>query len=92
MAVETHSESEEVKKILKDQDIIIGAERTMKALRQGKVAQVLIASNTPDKTKKTVEHYANLSGASVRSLGLSNDELGAVCKRPFLISLLSIRK
>jgi large subunit ribosomal protein L30e len=79
----------ELKKALKEKKLNFGTDLTLKKLRDGKVKKVFLASNCPENTKKTIKYYAKLSKAEVIELEVSNEELGVLCKKPFMISVLS---
>ncbi len=83
---------DEIKKIVKEQDIIIGTERTISGLRIGKIAEVFVSKNAPESVKQDIMHYARLSDAKVVNLDIPNDELGVVCKKPFSISVIGLPK
>ncbi|MBI2140599.1 ribosomal L7Ae/L30e/S12e/Gadd45 family protein [Candidatus Woesearchaeota archaeon] len=82
----------EIRKLLKEGQLIIGTDRTLKGIKQGKVVRVFLASNTAKETRESIEHYASLAGFEVSILPVLNDELGVVCKKPFSISVLSVKK
>lgn len=83
---------EDIKKLVKDKKALIGTEQTMKSLKQGKVAKVLITSNCPNDVKEDVKHYAKLSSAEVIELDIPNDELGILCRKQFPVSVMGINK
>jgi ribosomal protein L30E len=70
--------------------IIIGKQETIKQLRAGKISEVLVASNFND--KETVQKLIKLTGAKMQVLSQKNDELGALCKKPFSISVIGLKK
>ena len=80
---------EEIKKALKENKVIIGTERSIKALRHGKVAKVLITSNCNEEVKSDLIHYCKIANVELVELQMPNDELGSFCKKPFAISVLS---
>ena len=82
----------EIKKALKEGKAIIGTEKTLKNLKLGKVSKVFLTSNCPSSVKKDVKYYSKLAKAEVVQLKQPNDELGALCKKPFSISVLSVAK
>ena len=84
--------SAEIKKMLKLGNIIIGTERTIKSLKLGRIAKVLVSSNCPAKVEKDISYYVGLSGAELHKLDYPNDELGVICKKPFSISVLALTK
>ena len=82
--------STEIKKIIKSGKIIIGTERTIKALKLGKLQKVLMSSNCPANVEKDINYYAGLSGGEVYKLEYSNEELSVICKKPYYISVLGV--
>ena len=85
-------EIEEIKKALVKGNVLMGTERTVKNLRLGKVVKVFLTSNCPADVKEQVEFYAGLGKVKVVQLAQPNDELGALCKKPYAISVLSFLK
>jgi large subunit ribosomal protein L30e len=79
---------EEIKKLSKEDKLIIGTDRVLKGLKIGKIKNVGLSSNCSSKTKEEISHYAELSKAKVTELEVPNDELGTLCKKPFAISVL----
>jgi len=59
-------------------------------LKQGKLSDVLVAKNYPK--KEEIESLATISGASVTVLKQTNDEIGVMCKKPFAISVIGVKK
>ncbi len=88
----TDNDLVEIKKLLKTKKLVIGTEMAVKKLKAGKLAQVFITSNCPDKIKEDIEYYGKLGDTDVVKLKISNDELGIVCKKPFSISVLGVIK
>jgi len=84
--------SAQIKKIMKEEDVVIGTERTMKKLKLGKVKKVLMSSNVPENVEKSVDRYTSLSGTEAVKLKYPNDELGVICRKPFSISIFGILK
>ena len=82
----------EIRKLLKEESTIIGAERTLKNLKLGKISKIFLSSNCSEKTKDSIEHHSKLSNTEVIRLKYSNDELGILCKKSFSISVLSVPK
>ena len=82
----------EIKKLLNDERLIIGTERTMKALRQGSLEKVYLAANPAADIKADLERHAALGGFEKVELDVTNDELGTLCKKPFPISIIGLRK
>ncbi|MFO7710723.1 MAG: ribosomal L7Ae/L30e/S12e/Gadd45 family protein [Candidatus Woesearchaeota archaeon] len=72
--------------------MILGADETEKALKQGKVETLYLAANCPQELKEDLMKYAELGGCQAITLNESNEELGAICRKPFFISVLAVRK
>lgn len=83
---------EEVQKKLKTKDIIIGTDRTIRHLKLGQLAKVFISKNCSNVIKEDINYYGNLSNIPIEELDQTNEELGVICKKPFYISVLSIKK
>ena len=78
---------EKLKKALKDKTLKIGTDVTLKAMRKGGAKTVFISSNCPESLLKQVERYSKLVGVDLVKLEISNEELGAICKKPFSINM-----
>lgn len=84
--------STDIKKLLKEKDVIIGAERTLKSLKLGKVDKVIVSSNCAESALESINYYAGLNSTETIKVEFSNEELGVICKKPFSISVLSVLK
>jgi len=80
---------DELKKALKEKDIIFGTKSTIKRLKLGKAKVVLIASNCPSKVKEDIEYYAKLSGVKIIKLDIPDLEVGMICKKRHSVAVLS---
>ena len=83
---------DEIKNAIKKNKLIIGTENTLKSLKLGKLVKIFLSKNCPANIVNDIKHYAKLSATEVVQVDMGNDELGIVCKKPFLISVLSIEK
>lgn len=83
---------EDIKKMLKTGNLILGSERTLKALRNKELTHVYLASNAPSSLVKDVEYYAAITGVVIEKLDMPNDELGVLCKKPFNIACIGLKK
>ena len=86
------SDIEDIKKLLKTDKIILGAERTLKGLKKSEVKKVYLANNCAELIRDDAQHYAKLSGASVVELDVPNVELKNICRKPFAISVIGVLK
>jgi len=71
--------------------VLFGANSTIKNIMTGKVRLAIVASNCPDKIRRTIEEYCKLSEIPLFVYPRNNIELGRVCGKPFSISALAIR-
>jgi len=81
-----------IRKLVKEKKAIIGTKITLKNLKLGKIKKVYFSLNCPEGAIEGIKHYAKLTKAEVVKLKYPNDELGILCKKPFSISVLSIKK
>jgi ribosomal protein L30E len=83
---------EEIRKNLTTKKLIIGTDETLKNIRKGLIHKVYTASNCSGDILKDLNRYSKMSGFEILDTKLPNDELGAVCKKPFNIALLGVLK
>ena len=82
----------EIKELLEQGKLIVGTNTTMNALRQGTLSAVFISANCKQQTKGDIEQHAKIGKIEVVQLTQPNDEVGIICKKPFAISVLGLRK
>ncbi len=83
---------EEIRKGLATKKLVIGTDETLKNIRKGLIRVVYVASNCSEDVMKDLKRYSKMSGFEIFDTKLPNDELGAVCKKPFNIALLGMLK
>lgn len=66
---------------------VFGVRNTVKKLKHSKLRKVYIASNC--KEKESIARYCQMFGAEAVMLEETNAQIGVICKRPHLISVLS---
>lgn len=82
----------EFRKLIAEKKLIIGSDRTIKHLKQGKLKQVYLAANCGEKTKADIMQFGKLAKIDVKELPNSSSELGIFCKKPFSISVIGVLK
>jgi large subunit ribosomal protein L30e len=82
----------DIKKILKSENILLGSERVLKGLRNNDIEKVFLAKNAPQAVVDDIKRYASLSKVGVEVLDIPNDELGVICKKPFSVSSIGLKK
>lgn len=83
---------DEIRKLVKTKKVIIGTERTLKAIKSSSVSRVYAASNAKDSVMADIKKSAKTIGIEFIGLDIKNDELGIICKKPFSISVLGVLK
>ena len=82
----------EIKKLIKEDKLVIGKDEVLKGLRTGKFEKVFVAENCPAELMEDLEKYAPMNDVEIVSTGVQNVELGDVCKKPFSIAVLGLLK
>ena len=82
----------EIRALLADKKLVIGTERALKMLKQGKLKQVLLSNNCAEKTKEDIMRYSKLTDTAVKELNYPSEELGVICKKLYSISVLGVLK
>jgi len=72
--------------------VFLGSKSTMKNAKIGKVKLVIVAANCPQITREDVEYYCGLSNIPLIPFNGASVDLGAVCGKPFTVSVLAIRE
>jgi len=81
----------DIKKFLEEGKIVIGAKTTLKAMKKGEIKEILLSKNCPEEYEKDFKSYGKISNIKVTKLSYPNDELGAICKKPFSVSVIGIK-
>jgi len=70
--------------------VILGTDRSLKAVKRGDAKIVLLASNCPEEIVEDFMHYSKISGLRVVRLKKNSRELGIICGVPFTVSVVSV--
>ena len=82
----------EINEKFKENKIILGSERVIKNLKQGKLAKIFVSSNCKDDVKQDLINYSSIADVELIELKQSGDELSVICKKPFVVSTLGFLK
>ncbi len=74
-----------LKSVLKEKNIVYGAERTLKNLKMGKTKIVFLASNCPKDIRDKIKSY----DVEVIEMEEPSEEMALICKRAHSILVLS---
>lgn len=81
-----------IKNNIETKNVFIGQSETIKGIRLNKIEKVYTASNIPSSFYEELTHYCDLNSIPIEKLKITNEELGILCKRQFLISVVAIKK
>ena len=84
--------TEDIRKLLDADRLLLGRDVSVKALRSGAAVQLLVAANAQPLDVDTLRGYADLVGAEVVLLGVDNHQLGTVCRKPFPVSFVVVKR
>ena len=87
---ETLSLDNEIKLLLKTGKVLIGARKSVRALKLGKAKAVIIASKIPKWIEEDVKYYAKLGNVPVIKFSGTSYELGTVCGKLFPITTIAV--
>jgi large subunit ribosomal protein L30e len=80
----------EIRKAAETGRVLFGTEQSIRMIRTGEAKLVIVASNTSEKAKEDIEYYAGLADVRVHYYQGSGVELGTLCGKPFIVSVLSV--
>lgn len=83
---------QEIRKNLDAKTLVIGYDAVIKGIRKGTIKKVFYATNLPEDKLEEINKYASFTKIPVESAKVSNEELGVICKKSFLISIVGIKK
>lgn len=76
----------------KEKRLLIGTKSVKKAIKGGKIAAVIYASNCPESIERELSYYSKISKAEVEKSSHNSAKLGEICGKPFSILVLGIAK
>lgn len=92
MAVKKESVKQilEIKELVSSGNTVIGNNKVISALKEGKIKRILLAKNAPTELKEDAKYYANLNNIEFVELEQDNEELGVICKKNFFIAIIGV--
>jgi len=78
--------------VVKTGKVSFGTNAALQSSKTGKAKMFILAANCPKDIKEDIEHYSKLSGIPVISYKGASMDLAEVCKKPFIVSALTIRE
>ena len=81
---------EQIKEAVADKSAVIGSAQVIKLIKSGGLRMVVLASNCPEFSKKSIEQHAK--GIRVERYEGTGRQLGTFCGKPFSIAVMGIKK
>ena len=82
--------AKEIRRAVETGKVSFGQKQAEKTLLEKKAEMVIISSSAPKPAKETMKYYAGLAGTPLMEFEGNGFELGAVCGKPFNVSVLLI--
>ena len=80
-----------LKKVISDKKkLVIGINNVITSLKSGDLKEVFVSSNFHK--EEEIKRMADLFNTKVSKLKENGEEIGAACKKPFVISIIGLRK
>jgi large subunit ribosomal protein L30e len=71
-------------------EVVIGTERSLKAIRRGDAKLVIVAANCPRDVLSDTTYYARLGRIPLHVFEKNSRELGLACGKPFTVNVVTI--
>lgn len=71
-------------------NVIIGTDKSLKALKRGQAKLVIVSSNCARDTLEDAKHYSKLSNVELRIFDGDSIALGLACGKPFSVDMLAV--
>jgi len=72
--------------------VVLGAENAIKNAQTGKAKLIMVSANCPTEIRGDIEYYGELSGVNIVVYRGTSIDLGMACKKPFMVSALTIKE
>ncbi|MEM0106741.1 MAG: 50S ribosomal protein L30e [Candidatus Micrarchaeaceae archaeon] len=80
----------EVRLAVDSGNVVLGANSVAKAMHENKAKLVIAVTNSKQNNLLDIEHMAKIAGIKVSIIEGTPNALGAVCGKPYQISMLAI--
>lgn len=80
----------EIQKAIVDEKQVYGLAVTLKLLKAKKVSKIYLTANVAAQAEADIMYYASMTQTPVEKLTITNEDLSIICKKPFMINVVSI--
>ncbi|MBU0662500.1 50S ribosomal protein L30e [Candidatus Micrarchaeota archaeon] len=81
----------EIRRAVDTGEVVFGEKQSEKSILKGEGELIIISANTPVRVKERAEGQARVSGMPIYGFAGSARELGAVCGKPFVVSVMAVK-
>jgi len=71
---------------------VLGQKAVKKSLIKDELKEIFMASNIPEYYESEITKLAEINKVPISKIEQANDELGTLCKKPFSISIIGLKK
>ncbi len=82
--------SREIRLAVTTGKVLLGSDKSIKAVKLARAKLVILASNCPDTVRSDMEHYAKLANIPIYFYPGDSSELGLACGKPFLVATMAV--
>ena len=82
--------NKEIRQAVSTGKVILGADKSIKALKLGRAKLVILSSTCQKAVKDDIEHYAKLANVPIYRYPGDGAELGLACGKPFFVNVMVI--
>ena len=82
---------EDILEAKKKKRLVFGSKQSLKAIKDKSASLVILSENCQESVKRDITHYAKIAKTEIKTFKDSK-ELGIICGKPFVISVLTILK
>lgn len=80
----------EIKRTVDTGKVILGANKSINSLKTGNAKLIIYTQNCPKSIKEDILYYSKISSIPILEFGGTSLELGTVCGKPFLVSVIAV--
>jgi len=80
----------EIRKAMETGKIILGTDKSLKALKSGEAKLIIYAANCNKESKEDLDYYSNLGTVQTLEYKGTGVDLGMVCGKPFVVSMIAV--
>ena len=83
--------SREIRRAVDTGKVVFGFKQAEKILLKGNAELLIFSNNAPKASRERIQEYATIAGIPCYDFEGSSLELGAICGKPFMVSVVAIQ-